>query len=174
VKAFPFFVPPVQIHPAHMKHIPVRKPFANQLSQVIILLLIFLWAYASWSKLADHAKTAALLSKLFKKQTATVLSWAVPAVELFTACTLTVHSLKRAALWLSFSLLLIFTAYIIMVLGGGFEHYPCTCGGLLQSMSWRQHLAFNLTAMALHLPALYGLSRYPETRSRKEVTGIRT
>jgi len=51
---------------------------------------------------------------------------------------------------LSFLLLLLFTAYILlMFLLSPF--LPCSCGGLIESLSWRQHIFFNLAFMAISL-----------------------
>jgi hypothetical protein len=51
---------------------------------------------------------------------------------------------------LSFLLLLLFTAYILlMFLLSPF--LPCSCGGLIESLSWRQHIFFNVAFMAISL-----------------------
>jgi hypothetical protein len=42
----------------------------------------------------------------------------------------------------------IFTAYIIVILEFS-QNLPCPCGGLIQSMNWYQHLAFNLFFLLL-------------------------
>lgn len=120
-------------------------------NRIVVYFLILLWAYAATSKLLNRTATGASLEVIFSQPYATLISWTVPVTELLAAALLAVPRLRAAGLWLSFGLMLIFTGYIALVLSGGFEKHPCTCGGLLQSLSWKQHLVFNLTVLALHL-----------------------
>ncbi len=51
---------------------------------------------------------------------------------------------------LSFLLLLLFTAYIILMFALS-PYLPCSCGGLIESLSWGQHILFNLVFMVISL-----------------------
>jgi methylamine utilization protein MauE len=50
---------------------------------------------------------------------------------------------RLLGLYASFSLMTMFTAYIIAILRFS-EFIPCSCGGVLSHMSWIQHLWFNV------------------------------
>lgn len=39
--------------------------------------------------------------------------------------------------------MVIFTAYIVVILQFS-EEIPCACGGVLQSLGWKEHLIFNI------------------------------
>ncbi|MBS1605323.1 MAG: hypothetical protein JST42_21845 [Bacteroidetes bacterium] len=51
---------------------------------------------------------------------------------------------------LSFVLLLLFTAYILLMFLLS-PYLPCSCGGLIESLSWRQHVFFNVAFMGISL-----------------------
>ncbi|WP_346984961.1 MauE/DoxX family redox-associated membrane protein [Chryseobacterium sp. POE27] len=53
----------------------------------------------------------------------------------------------------SFVLMLIFTGYIALLLRTN-KNLPCSCGGILEKMSWHQHLYFNIGCVILSSIAL--------------------
>jgi hypothetical protein len=48
----------------------------------------------------------------------------------------------------------IFTIYIGAIMAGFFINVPCSCGGLIQSLTWGEHLLFNLFFIALAFIAI--------------------
>lgn len=140
--------------------------------QSIISLLILMWSYAAVSKLLELDKNRTALEPLFGHLAAAIIAIAVPVAEALVVVLLIGKRYRVAGVWLSLLLLVNFTGYIALVLGNAFTHHPCSCGGLLQRMSWRQHLVFNLAVMALHLPFVFPPSRAGAIffTSRKEVT----
>lgn len=104
----------------------------------------FLFVYAGISKLldADHFRTQLGQSPLltsFADQTV----WLVPISELTIAIFLFVPRMRLLALYGFFSMMVLFTAYIIFILNFS-DYIPCSCGGILEKMGWKQHLIFNL------------------------------
>jgi hypothetical protein len=82
------------------------------------------------------------LMKIF----ASFLGWVVPAIEMVIAISLTVGffypAIKTKGLYASVMLLSTFEIYIgIMLLSG--SDLPCTCGGIISNMGWKEHLFFN-------------------------------
>lgn len=57
-------------------------------------------------------------------------------------------------LWLSYSLMLFFTLYILYLLNFP-EFIPCACGGILGAMSHQTHLFFNATVTIVILFAIW-------------------
>jgi hypothetical protein len=74
--------------------------------------------------------------------------WIVPSLEILIAILLSIDRLRIHGLYASFSIMIMFTAYIIAILNFS-EFIPCSCGGVLQHMSWKTHLAFNISLVAL-------------------------
>lgn len=125
---------------------------------VIVFLFMFLFVYAATSKLVEHDLFRAQLGKSpLLTRYAGIFSWLVPGVELIVAGMLFIPRFQLAGLYGAFTLMLGFTAYIAFILT--FSPYvPCSCGGILSSMGWGEHLVFNVvftvlavTGIALHL-----------------------
>lgn len=50
---------------------------------------------------------------------------------------------------MSVILMLIFTLYVALILLNAFEYIPCSCGGIMESLSWNEHLLVNLLFLAV-------------------------
>ncbi|GLU56232.1 MauE/DoxX family redox-associated membrane protein [Dyadobacter frigoris] len=138
------------------------KKFLAQISQLVgtpkvrelyvdtaSLLFIVLFIYASVSKLLDYQKFMIQLRQSPLLSAWSVLfSWFVPAIEIILAIMLVFSRTRIMALYGSFTLMVTFTAYIITILNFS-DYIPCSCGGILENMSWKEHLLFNLGFTAL-------------------------
>jgi hypothetical protein len=112
--------------------------------EIISVLFIMLFLYASLSKLLDYGKFRVQLGQSpLLTQFAGWMIWAVPALEIVIVGMLAIHKLRSTGLYGSFALMILFTGYIIAITKFS-EFIPCSCGGILQNMSWGQHLHFNL------------------------------
>lgn len=115
---------------------------------IICILFILLFIYAAVSKLLDYENFKAQLGR------STLLSrfwnwiWIVPTVEILIAILLPIPKTRLLGLYGSFSLMTMFTVYIIAILQFS-EFIPCSCGGVLQKMSWTEHLWFNVIFILL-------------------------
>lgn len=128
----------------------LKSRFVEYFSYFFILL----FCYASISKIMDFDNfqfqigQSPLLSSF-----ATVISYGILAVELMVSILLIFESTRRAGLYLSFTLMVIFSLYIYIILNYS-DFIPCSCGGILEKMGWRTHLAFNLVTVALSATAI--------------------
>lgn len=116
---------------------------------LVIYLLIILFVYAAVSKLSDYPKFQVQLgqSPLLTAYAGTV-SWMVPVSELVIALLLVLLPSKRVPLYASFGIMALFTVYIVAIRWFS-DYIPCSCGGILEKMSWTQHLVFNLIFLLL-------------------------
>jgi uncharacterized membrane protein YphA (DoxX/SURF4 family) len=127
----------------------------NLLKQVSRLLLIILWVYAALTKLLDfEIARGQMINQIFPERSALVLAWLVPLTELITSVLLLIPRTVFYGLWISFCLLFIFTLYILLGLLDLYPRMPCSCGGVLSSLSWQAHLVFNLFFLVLTLIAI--------------------
>ena len=118
-------------------------------------LLILLFVYAGSSKLLGHALFVSQLSQVeFLKSFATFISFSLPVLEIVTALFIAFEQTQIAGLWLASLLMTLFTIYVagMLILKSSL---PCTCGGIISSMNWQQHLLFNIFFMLLSWDALY-------------------
>jgi hypothetical protein len=124
------------------------------ISDIICGLLILLFCYAAIGKLADRQHFGLVLGKmLLMKHVAGFISFALPVTELIVCALLFVPATRLFGLYASFGLLISFTIYIgYMILFA--SNLPCSCGGVLEQMSWRLHLVFNLIFITLSATAI--------------------
>lgn len=114
------------------------------LVEIISFLLIILFVYSALSKLLEFQNFQAQLgqSPLISAYTGFV-SYSVLIVEFLIALLLAIPKSRYIALLASFGLMLMFTAYIIVILNYS-SFVPCSCGGILEEMGWKEHLIFNI------------------------------
>jgi len=127
---------------------------------VISAFFILLFVYAALSKILDFEKFRVELGKSpIVSSFAGFMAILVPIIEISIALLLVVKRSQYLALYASFSLMVMFSVYIWIILK--FSAYvPCSCGGVLQNMTWTQHLFFNIGFVIL---GAAGILLYPLT-----------
>ena len=141
----------------------------STLQRILSSLFILLFVYTGISKLLEHHFFEATLSKSpLIGQASTVLSYALPVVELVVAALLFVHRRIRLGWYIAFALMAMFTGYIGYMLLSQ-STLPCSCGGALKGLSWGEHLLFNTTFTILAFAGLW-LSRHQNTPTIKPVS----
>ncbi|MGY3212455.1 MauE/DoxX family redox-associated membrane protein [Mucilaginibacter sp. HD30] len=134
------------------------------LPELIIFLLVLLWIYTASSKLMDfHHFKAQMHNQTLPRYLADILIYTLPPVEILAALLLVFQATRQAGFYLSALLMLLFTAYIGLVLLNYFGRVPCSCGGVLRMMNWKQHFLFNLFFLLLTVYGSYHV--YRERRS---------
>jgi len=124
--------------------------------QAIVSLLILLWVYAALSKLTDIDQfTREIKQQHLPLLTAQTAVWLLPTIELIAATLLIFPKWRRTGLLLSSILMFTFTIYIILVLSGYFKNIPCSCGGVLKQLGWRNHLIFNIFFLVLGIMGIH-------------------
>ena len=132
------------------------------------LPLIMLFAYTASSKVqAPDAFYKALLNQPLPPALSSQLVWALPLLELGAAGLLLYPPFRRWGFALSSLLLLGFTGYILLILLNAFGYVPCACGGILEQLSWEQHLLVNLFFWALSLIGLFLMPRPASSPAKK-------
>jgi len=124
--------------------------------EIITLLTLSLFLYAGIAKIMDYTLFREQLAESpVLKPFAGFIAMALPIVEFALVVLLLVPRWRLKGLYSSLILLSIFTVYIaVMMLTS--DHLPCSCGGLLEELSWKGHIFFNggfilLNAIAIRL-----------------------
>lgn len=135
--------------------------------EIISGLLILLFVYTALSKLLDYERFSVELGKSpLLTAFAEWVAIGIPVAEIVVAAMLAWPRSRLTGLYASFCLMVMFTAYIITILQ--FSNYiPCSCGGVLQNMSWGQHLLFNVAFIGI---ALTGILLYPKELPGKRIS----
>ncbi|WP_422351013.1 MauE/DoxX family redox-associated membrane protein [Flagellimonas sp.] len=121
---------------------------------LIGLLLAILFTYTAANKLIHLDLFQLRLGRMpYLAPFAIWISWLIPFLELVIAGLLLFEKYRRMALWGSLLLLGVFTIYIAVVLNFS-DSIPCTCGGVISALGWKDHMLFNGAFMLLTLLGL--------------------
>ncbi len=121
----------------------------------VAYLYVLLFVYAAVSKLLDFETfTLQLTQSPLLSAYAGIISWLVPGVEILISIFLMIPRYRRVALYASFFLMVMFTAYIVIILNFS-DFIPCSCGGVLEKLGWGQHLVFNIGFVLLGVFAIF-------------------
>ena len=122
--------------------------------KAISLIFILLFVYAATSKLLDYGQFQFQLSKSpYVSQYSNCLGWGIPFIEYCIAILLAYPKYMLTALYASLGIMIMFTGYIYAVLEYS-DFRPCSCGGIISSLDWEEHLVFNLLFIALALTGI--------------------
>ncbi|MCK6617168.1 MAG: DoxX family membrane protein [Cyclobacteriaceae bacterium] len=136
---------------------------------IVVFSYILLFVYAALTKLLDYQKFVVQLGQSpILTNYAQVLAVVIPFIELGISLMLIFPKTRLKGLYAAFGLMVMFTTYI--VLASRFSDYvPCSCGGVLEGMTWTQHLIFNTVFVLL---ALIGILLQPNISSVDSSTSL--
>ena len=122
--------------------------------QLICGLLIFLFFYTATSKLMNyHIFQITLGGSPLVGAHAGLLSILIPVIEYGISILLLMPRTQKMGLYSALILLLIFTGYIGLMMVWA-PSLPCSCGGFIDWLGWKQHLLLNLLLAGLAATAL--------------------
>ncbi|WP_153848398.1 MauE/DoxX family redox-associated membrane protein [Sphingobacterium paramultivorum] len=138
----------------------------NLITELIIFILILIWAYTFASKIFDfdtfdrQIKGAYILSA-----GGSVLPYILQALHLAIVIMLINKNWRRLGLLTSLSVMVIYTAYLIYILKFA-PSVPCSCIAVVRGMNWNDQLYFNFIALAINIIGLitfFSLKRAPHS-----------
>ena len=138
------------------------KEMAKQiLIEITCFLLALVFTYAAFSKLFEYHFFKIKLQRSPITAAFAKAAWMLPVTELITAALLVVKPLQIAGLYFSLSLMTFFTVYISGMLLFS-KDLPCTCGGVIEQLTWKQHLLFNFFFLGISFSGiiLYRKQKY--------------
>ena len=123
----------------------------STLLEAIAAIFILLFTYTAISKFWNIPQFHMVLRKSpLVSNHALMVAWAMPFIEIIVSILLFIPRTRKIGLYSSLVLMIGFTSYL------GYMIYftpslPCSCGGVLSTMTWKQHLVFNIffTALAI-------------------------
>ena len=135
---------------------------------------MILFLYTGISKLMDYQVFKAQLEESpVMAPFSTVIAWGVPLIEIFLAILLLLPAFRLKGLYASLFLMIAFTIYVIVLVSVS-DKLPCSCGGVIEQLSWQQHIIFNivftgLAAWAILLHRKSGTDKMSDTSSSKKL-----
>ncbi|MET6999410.1 MauE/DoxX family redox-associated membrane protein [Chitinophaga defluvii] len=111
--------------------------------EIICSLLAILFVYTGLTKLFNYSEFRFQLGRSpFVQPIAGLISDTLPAFELIVVLLLTIRYTRLVGLYASFFLMVLFTGYIWAMLHYSY-YVPCSCGGILEELTWNDHLLLN-------------------------------
>lgn len=122
--------------------------------QIISYLYILLFVYTAISKLLDFENFGIQLAQSpLLSAYAGLIAPSVIITELLIVLLLCFKATRLMGLYASLFLMVAFTVYIYLILNYS-DFIPCSCGGIIEELSWTEHLVFNIGFIALALAAI--------------------
>jgi putative oxidoreductase len=139
---------------------------------VISALFILLFVYTAINKfMAVNDLKSVLKDYPLIGSIPILVAWALPITELLVALWLFIPRFKLLGLYSSLALMTMFTLYLGYILSFTTK-LPCTCGGMLQKLSWPQHLIFNIFFIILASIAIWFYKKPGRQKEGTETTPI--
>ena len=111
--------------------------------ETIVFLYAILFLYTGISKLVEYNEFKEnIADSPILAPISSLVALGLPWVEFLVTLTLIIPKWRLKGLYASLILMILFTGYVIGILLFD-EHLPCSCGGILQLLSWPQHIVFN-------------------------------
>ncbi|CAL1519154.1 MauE/DoxX family redox-associated membrane protein [Chitinophaga sp. MM2321] len=133
----------------------------RRIIEFIIYAFFFLFIYTSATKLLDFDLFLRDLNRSpelapFKG----ILSVIIPGAELIIAGLILFKNTRQIGFIGAIAIMALFTIYVAYVLTLPDIDRPCSCGGIIRSLTWQQHIIFNLVFLLLAIVG-YLLNRKP-------------
>lgn len=122
----------------------IQSKYKNILLELICFLFILLFVYAALNKFLVFDEFVIQIGQSpVLTAYAGWVAWVVPSLEILIAIMLVILRFRLLALYAAFSLMVMFTTYIVIILNFS-DYIPCSCGGVLEKLGWTEHLIFNI------------------------------
>jgi len=113
-------------------------------AETITAILVFLFLYTGLSKYFEFSQFRSILSNsILSPQMAGLVAAILPGFEISLVVLLVLPKTRLWGLYLSMGLLIACTLYILWMIGFA-PHLPCNCGGVINRLSWKEYVFFNL------------------------------
>lgn len=126
----------------------------NIISELIIFILIILWAYTFASKIFDFDTFYRQIKGAYLLDAGrSALPYILQAIHLGIVILLINKHWRGLGLLTSLSVIVIYTVYLIYILKFA-PSIPCSCIAIFKGMNWNNQLYFNFIALAINLIGL--------------------
>lgn len=121
---------------------------------IISLLFVMLFLYTGIAKLMDFdVFQEQLMDSPILSFAAPVVAWGLPIIEFIVSLFLFFPTYRLKGLYAALILMILFTGYVGWLLAFAPE-LPCSCGGIMEALSWPAHLVVNIAFIGLALTGI--------------------
>jgi hypothetical protein len=128
----------------------------------IAYFFILLFLYTGLAKLTEiHLFKEQLTSSPLLGSMAGFITWALPISEILLSILLFIPAWQLKGLYATFIVMALFTLYVVIILFMD-DHLSCSCGGIVEELSPKQHVLFNSACVILcGIAILMARKKYP-------------
>lgn len=124
------------------------------ISEIIIFVLLVMWVYTFFSKIFDFDTFRRQINGAYILSAGTpILPYILQFLHLALIVMLLAKGWTKIGLMTSFSVLLLYTAYLVYILKFA-PSIPCSCIAVFKGMIWQDQLYFNFIALAINIIGL--------------------
>ncbi|MFL5786964.1 MAG: MauE/DoxX family redox-associated membrane protein [Flavisolibacter sp.] len=121
---------------------------------IIALLFVILFLYTGIAKLMEFdVFQEQLMDSPILAFAAPVVAWGLPITELIISILLFIPKYRLKGLYAALLMMILFTGYVGWLLAFAPE-LPCSCGGIMEALSWKAHLIVNIALIGLALTGI--------------------
>jgi hypothetical protein len=137
------------------------------LADSITYFFILLFLYTGVAKLTEiHSFREQMASSPLLGSLSGIITWALPIGEIILAIGLFLPAFRLRALYATLALMSLFTIYVIVILFID-NQLSCSCGGIIEELTPKQHIIFNSACVILSLVGIIAVrSQAPSLRLR--------
>lgn len=129
---------------------------SNFLKELSTALLIILFLYTAITKALDFSNFSGVIDQSYVLEGyGKYIAVLIPVLEIIIVICLFLPFMRRLGFLMSIFILVAFTCYILYMLLTA-SKLPCHCGGVIDRMTWKQHIFFNLFFLLI---SIYGFFR---------------
>lgn len=122
--------------------------------EIIAHLFIILFLYTGIAKLMEFDVFQEQLNDSpILEPVAPLVAWGLPIIEFIVSLSLFIPKYRLWGLYAAFVLMILFTAYVGILLSISTQ-LPCSCGGIMEALSWPAHLVVNIALIGLALTGI--------------------
>lgn len=121
---------------------------------IIALLFVILFLYTGIAKLMEFdVFQEQLMDSPILSFAAPVVAWSLPITEFIVSIFLFIPKYRLKGLYAALIMMILFTGYVGLLLAFAPE-LPCSCGGIMEALSWQAHLVVNIALIGLALTGI--------------------
>ncbi|PZR18221.1 MAG: hypothetical protein DI539_16590 [Flavobacterium psychrophilum] len=136
-------------------YMQIKNESTKNLAVIIISILYsVLFLYTAITKLIDYDTfREQMASSPIPSPVSTFIAWSLPTFEIILAGMLIIPRWRFKSLKLSIFIMILFTIYTISLMTFS-DEIPCGCGGIIASLSRKEHIIFNCIYILLGIWAI--------------------
>jgi len=136
----------------------------------VTYFFILLFLYTGVAKLME--------TQLFKEQLmsspligsmAGMFSWGLPIAEMLLAIALFIPAFRLGALYGTLGIMSLFTIYVLVIFFMD-NHLSCSCGGIIEELTPKQHIVFNSACVVLSILGILVIRQHEPSHKFKWLT----